>query len=177
MMNKKGITLVEIVISVALISVVMLFLFRLLTDMQYERDHASYAKSNQQVRASIMEHIQNDFQNLGLQSVTLSEDKKSILFAFQNSVSKTLNLTDHSLTYADEETWEMKKDNDDTKIDIGNVEVKKYFPDPSCNDLSSTGNCSTYASYHIIIPVVTGLNTNVIDDIELFYIGLASKMS
>ena len=47
----------------------------------------------------------------------------------------------------------------------------------SCNDLSSTGNCSTYASYRVIIPIVTGLNTNVIDDIEFFYIGLASKMS
>ena len=176
-MNKRGVTLVEIVISVALISVVMLFLFRLLTDMQYERDHASYAKSNQQVRASVIEHIQEDFQNLGLKSVTRSNDKKSIVFTFQNNVTKTLTLTEHSLKYADEEAWELQKDNDDTKIDIANIEITKFFPAASCNDLSSAGNCSTYASYRVIIPIVTGLNTNVIDDIEFFYIGLASKMS
>ena len=177
MMNKKGITLVEIVISVGLISVVMLFLFRLLTDMQYESDHASYAKSNQQVRASVIGHVQDDFQNLGLRSVSISADKKSILFTFQNSASKALTITDHSLKYADEETWEIQKDNADTKIDIANIRMEKYFPDSSCNDLTSTGNCSTYASYRIIIPIVTGLNANAIDDIEFFYIGQASKMS
>ena len=176
-MNKKGVTLVEIIISVALISVVMLFLFRLLTDMQYERDHASYAKSNQQVRASIMEHIEDDFRVLGLKSITISSDKKNITFTFQNNASKTLTITDHSLKYADEEAWELQKDNEDTKIDIANIRMEKNFPDASCNDLSSTGNCSTYASYRVIIPVVTGLNTNVIDDIEYFYIGDASKMS
>ncbi len=176
-MNKKGITLVEIVISIGLISIVMLFLFRLLTDMQYERDHASYAKSNQQVRASVIRHVQEDFQNLGLKSATLSEDKKSIFFTYQNGTSKTLTITDHSLKYADEEAWEIEKDNDDTKIDIASITINGYFPDSSCNDLSSEGNCSTYASYHIIIPIVTGLNSNVIDDIEFFYIGLATKMS
>ena len=176
-MNKKGITLVEIVISVALISVVMLFLFRLLTDMQYERDHASYAKSNQQVRASIIEHIQNDFRILGLKNVTISPDNRSINFTFENNVTKTLTITEYSLKYADEETWELKKDNEDTKIEIAKIKMERNFPDDSCNDLSSTGNCSTYASYRVIIPIVTGLYTNVIDDIEFFYIGLASKMN
>ena len=177
MMNKKGVTLVEIVVSVGLISIVMLFLFRLLTVMQYERDHASYAKSNQQVRASVMEHVEEDFQTLGLRSVTISDDKKSIDFTFQNGAIKRLTLNEHTLQYADEEAWEIKKDNDDTKIDIANVRMEKYYPDATCNDLSSSGNCSSYASYRVIIPIVTGLNTNVIDDIEFFYIGLSSKMS
>ena len=63
-MNKRGITLVEVVVSIGLISVVMLFLFNLLIDMQFEEDHASFSKKNQVARASIIKLIQNDFMNL-----------------------------------------------------------------------------------------------------------------
>ena len=38
-MKKRGFTIIEIIISVALISVVMLFLFQLLTDVEFEATH------------------------------------------------------------------------------------------------------------------------------------------
>ena len=55
---KKGFTIIEIIISVALISVVMLFLFQLLTDVEFEATHPTYARENQVVRASVMRSVQ-----------------------------------------------------------------------------------------------------------------------
>ena len=43
---KKGFSLVEIIISVGLIAVVMLFLFQILTDLQYEESTSNYATNN-----------------------------------------------------------------------------------------------------------------------------------
>ena len=58
MLNKKGMTLLEIVISIALISVVMLFLFSLLNDIQYESKHSSYAKDFLVSRATIIKDVE-----------------------------------------------------------------------------------------------------------------------
>ena len=59
MLNKKGMTLLEIVISIALISVVMLFLFSLLNDIQYESKHSSYAKDFLVSRATIIKDVED----------------------------------------------------------------------------------------------------------------------
>ena len=68
-MNQKGFTLLEVIVSVGLISIVMLLLFQLLLDMQYESNHASYAKANQVNRATIIETVQNDLMNHTLTNV------------------------------------------------------------------------------------------------------------
>ena len=46
--NNKGITLVELIVSIALISIVIMFLFRLLVDVRYNENNMDFNRKNQQ---------------------------------------------------------------------------------------------------------------------------------
>src|SRR5574344_280648 len=123
-MNRKGFTLTELVISVALIAVVMMFLFQLLTDLEYSQNHASYAKENQINRAKIIETIQKDWMTNQLTDIIQSNDATNslatITFKFSSSSTNLLiNYNTNKITYK-EESWELQKDNDTTKIDAAN---------------------------------------------------------
>lgn len=145
-MNKKGITLVEIIISIGLISLVMLFLFNLLIDMQYEEDHASFAKENQLNRASIIKNVQEDFAELELNRITLQlhSDNTEIIFNFNKSDSvKYLIVYSDRISY-DGETWYIEAKNDTTVYDFQNITYQET-PDTTTYrlniDTNGDGDC------------------------------------
>ena len=140
-MNKRGITLVEVIISVGLISVVMLFLFRLLLDMQFEDAHTSYAKENQVNRAMIIKTVQEDFLNKHLQNI--QNNSGVITFTFQEQ-TKTLKVTNTQIDYNGEEVWNLESKNNDTTFDIAHISVTKK--DATCTprlnvDTNGDGTC------------------------------------
>ena len=47
MLNKKGTSLIEVIISIALISIVLVFMIRLLIDLNNEENNNEYAVNNQ----------------------------------------------------------------------------------------------------------------------------------
>lgn len=175
-MNKRGITLVEVVVSIGLISVVMLFLFNLLIDMQFEEDHASFSKKNQVARASIIKLIQNDFMNLNLTDAiqNKSQGRVEITLTYA-TLSKQIVVTQKNINYNNEEVWDIADEN--ATFDLANISIKKINPSETCSkvDNPNTGKeenvCSKYQTIKIMIPVVTGEKENIIDDIELFYLG------
>ena len=200
MLNKKGITLIEIIVSIGLISIVMIYLFNLLVDMQYEEDHSSYAKDNVVNRATIIRIVQDDFMKYGLQAVN-QYTSDSISFTFNDGSIRTMNITANSISY-NGETWLLDSNNNEEIYDVDHIEIASspsntcsYIMnvdtdgDGRCNyncdvngnnildaDEMSTKNdsyrsCSDYIFFHITIPVVTGGSDNVIDDLEFFYIG------
>ena len=59
-MNNKGSTLLELIISIALISVILVFMVRLLVDLNDSETNNKYAKKNQVIRAEILRTIEND---------------------------------------------------------------------------------------------------------------------
>lgn len=59
-LNKKGITLVEIIISIALISIVLVFLFSLLVDVKDMNDEASINSDYLINKALILKNIEED---------------------------------------------------------------------------------------------------------------------
>lgn len=121
-MNKRGITLVEVVISVGLISVVMLFLFNLLLDMQYENSHASYLKENQINRANIIKSVEKDLMNNHLETVNVyvGSSSSTVVFDFE-TFSTTLIVMEDRITYKDE-TWLLETNgNDEAYYDFKNI--------------------------------------------------------
>jgi len=201
-MNQKGITLVEVIISVGLISVVMLFLFNVLQDMQFEDAHASYAKDNQLNRAIILKNVQDDFADYKLNNVQIQNiaDGREIIFGFAEIASKALTVHENSISY-DGETWNMEARNEDTKYDFANIRIETspdnlctytlnidINGDGTCNYNCDTNNngkldedefstrnesyrvCNSYRYFKIIVPVVTGDDENIIDDLEFFYL-------
>ena len=59
-MNKKGFTMTELIVSIAIIAVVMIFLVNLLVDIRYDKKNELYDTKNQINRAEIIKTIQND---------------------------------------------------------------------------------------------------------------------
>lgn len=59
-LNKKGISLMELLVSIILISIVLVFLFQILTDLKDETSNNDYAYSNQVNRMEIIKTIEDD---------------------------------------------------------------------------------------------------------------------
>ena len=146
-MNKKGFTLIEVIVSIGLISIVMLLLFQLLLDIQYESNHTSYAKENQVNRATVIETVQKDLMNNTLASIptiTTNGDRKEITLTFQD-FAKTIRVAEDRITY-DSETWLLEHDMDHTYFDLNNITIDSSTTTDHCSyilnvDIDGDGGC------------------------------------
>ncbi len=69
MKNNKGVTLVEIIVSVVLISIVVIFIFNLMITVKNLNDTSNTSSTNIINKGIIIKKIEADFQNLGLVAV------------------------------------------------------------------------------------------------------------
>lgn len=149
-LNRKGMTLVELIISVALLSVVLGFLFKILLDVKYESDDAGFAIANQANRAEIIKEIQNDLIDYGgVQNIAVLEKKVFLIF-LDNSVANDIRISNDNktITYKTK-SWTIKDDN----YEFGTI------------SLENINSC--YAK--LTIPILNYYDDDVlIDDIEIF---------
>ena len=196
MLNKKGMTLLEIVISIALISVVMLFLFSLLNDIQYESKHTSYAKDFLVSRATIIKDVQEDILNnniTNVMQVSAGEGKVNLNFFRDDTSLMSIEVESKKITYknaaGEKESFSLSEDNDDEVFDFNHIKVSNYEGNKIYKPIDTDGdgvcnvNCgdnstknddyaieSDFKYYHVIIPVLTGASDNAIDDLEFFFL-------
>jgi len=120
-LNNKGMTLVELIISVALLSVVLGFLFKVLLDVKYESDDAGFAIASQVNRAEIIKEIQNDLIDAnGINNFYIDNDKHKLSLHFDDGV-KYLDITDNKTLTYDNKKWTIKDENyqfGDMSIDV-----------------------------------------------------------
>ncbi len=197
MLNKKGMTLLEIVISIALISIVMLFLFSLLNDIQYESKHTSYAKDFLVSRATIIKDVEEDILNnniTNVMQVNVDANKTTLnFFVGSNPSNMNLEVERKKITYknaaGEKESFSLSKDNDEEVFDFANIKINSYAGSKIYKPVDTDGdgvcnfNCDDnnpknddyavepdFKYYHIIIPVLTGASDNAIDDLEFFFL-------
>ncbi len=102
MFNKKGTTLMEVIISIALISIVLAFMIKLLVDLNNTESNNSYAKSNQINRTEITRLIMDDIKDKEITRVTdigSLEDKLVINFEFSDRSSSTIECNTNEIVY------------------------------------------------------------------------------
>ena len=171
-MNKKGTTLAELIISIALISVVLLFMIKLLIDLNDAEANNTYAKDNQINRAEILRMIGNDLNNKNIASINDSgsnETKLVINIEFTDRTSSKIEAEEKKIKYTDSDgknrTW---------NIEGGTIYTKKanvYY----MKDNNDSGK--NYYSLSIDIEIHTAneknklCNNNTLDDIIINYIG------
>ncbi len=170
-MKNRGITLIELIISMALISIIIIFLFQLLVDAKYSDNKIDYARDDQQNRALIIKRVQDDFLDYGglvaLREPTIPpSDRLEIYLGFKNGSGKLL-IKDDSLSYTNAkgktETWKLK-----TKNAKYNINCVNFYLDGFSSDSVSPDFYSVLFS----IPVeVKDDSQNKIDDLEFFYLG------
>ena len=90
-LNNKGMSLIEILVSITLISTILVFLVQLLNSLESETAKNNFAYDNQLNRAEIIKTIEDDLDSNNLIGVSNnSHDNINISFAFLDNLSATL---------------------------------------------------------------------------------------
>jgi competence protein ComGC len=170
-LNNKGISLVELVISMLLISIVMVFMYRLLININNLIYNPNYAVNNQQNRLEIIKSVQTDLMQHELANIT--NNNTYIKFTFSDGKTSTLTIKDYKTItynsdYDSQKSWTMKNATINTQIYL-------------CKSPLSTDNSINNYSINIIVynsnnennslKNTQGNTNNKLDDIEIVYQG------
>lgn len=171
-LGNKGSSLLELVISIALISIIMVFMINLLLDLNDRETNNNYAKDNQLNRSEIIRMIENDITS---KKITNIDDTKSsidtlkIEFSFKDNTKSYITATEDNFEYINSKNekrrWTMKSG----KIYVPRVKVY-YRPDNKINE-------DKIYTLLIDIEIHTSNdnnkynNNNTLDDILISYIG------
>lgn len=103
-MNKKGITIIELLASLTLVSIVVLLLINVIFSLKNINSSDKYASDNEITRSLLIKNIENDFLELKLTGLDINrnEDKTIIKFYFEEN-EKELIIKKNSITYNNEE--------------------------------------------------------------------------
>lgn len=158
-MDRKGVTILELLISILLISVVILLLLKVMFSLDAINNDKTYASSDEISRTEIIKRIESDFVELKLNGIAIDGNK--IIFYYED-ISKTLTMNSDKLIY-DTETFTLNSEN------------ALYS---SCASYTYRLLENDYYLININIPVlIDGNNTTTNDDITLTYIGLLNQNS
>lgn len=180
-LNKKGNTLIELIISIALMSIVLVFLMHLLIDLNNTNTNNKFAKNNQINRTEIIKFIEQD---LNKNTLTKIEDNSTsdtliIKFLFKDNKESTITATNNTFTYENSENnkrlWTMK----DATINTKKANV--LYREGSYEDNGITNNVIYTLQIDIEIYTINDLNkeknNNLVDDILLSYYGKTSDFT
>ena len=180
-LNKKGNTLIELIISIALMSIVLVFLMHLLIDLNNTNTNNKFAKNNQINRTEIIKFIEQD---LNKNTLTKIEDNSTsntliIKFLFKDNKESTITATNNTFTYENSENykrlWTMK----DATINTKKATV--LYREGSYEDNGITNKAIYTLQIDIEIYTTNDLNkeknNNLVDDILLSYYGKTSDFT
>ena len=162
-LNNKGISIIELIISISLISVVMLFLYNLLSNVTFEKDDDYFASLNQANRIEIISNIEDTLMCYSINSYEIKGDNEL------------------ELKYADNESFIVKIDRANNKVSFtqGTTTIGKWtiknasIGEISCNDVGDGIVTTKYTQ--CTIPIYTTNindienNNNTIDDITFTF--------
>lgn len=158
-MDRKGVTILELLISILLISVVILLLLKVMFSLDAINNDKTYASSDEISRTEIIKRIESDFLELKLNGIAIDGNK--IIFYYEDT-SKILTINGDKLVY-DNESYPLNSEN------------ALYS---SCTDYTYQLLENDYYLININIPVlIDGIDTTTNDDITLTYIGLLNQNS
>lgn len=156
MLTKKGMSLIEIIISIALISVVVIFMYKLLLDVNNEMTNNTFAISNQQNRLEIIKTIENDLIKANITS--LNKNNNTITLTDNASKTYTISYDDPSLSYNNGIPYKWT-------INNASIEINKVSICYNNNILKINIMVTTLNDYN------SNDNNNKLDDIEIVYVG------
>ena len=152
-MNKKGFTMTELIVSIAIIAVVMIFLVNLLVDIRYDKKNELYDTKNQINRAEIIKTIQNDLDGKIIKDITDTEIDSTDTGSDSNNLVVNIITDDNSnhiikadsnhiyYTSNNKKTkWSLEKNNDETYIKTSDVELKVIKCSETDNSKLTTDN-------------------------------------
>lgn len=191
-LNNKGVTIIELLVSVALLSVVLMFLYNLLSSVTFEKDNDFIANSNQANRIDIINTIESDL--ILDNNIEIDKNKDNILIlkgTMKGTTTYKIVITENTLAYyvndSIQNTWNIKgatlgnincnktKGGTNTSNDVTECSDNPIKNRSSCHKLTSSQMDSIKIT-ECTIPVYTKNvnntkdNNNTLDDIIFSFI-------
>ncbi|MGN1379839.1 MAG: prepilin-type N-terminal cleavage/methylation domain-containing protein [Bacilli bacterium] len=161
-LNNKGISIIELIISISLISVVMLFLYNLLSNVTFEKDDDYFASLNQANRIEIITKIEDTLMCYSIDNYMINGDNELELTSGSVVFKITIDRDNNKISFTQGTTpigkWTIKN------ATAGNI---------SCTDVGDGLTTTKYTQ--CIIPIYTTNindnkdNNNTIDDITFSF--------
>ena len=158
--------MVEIMIAVALISLVMVFVFNLLVDLRQEETLSNYKSQDQLNRSIITKYIQDDFLTKGIKKLAKCSAADSSGFiacidiTFKDNTSKRIKINQNYFYYGvknDMERWKLSAAKYSNSFAYCYKEVGEYYYIQFLFPVDMTDNV---------------LESRMIFDIELLHMGI-----
>ena len=189
-LDSKGLTLVELLISIVLVGIVIVFLFQILMDLKDEADNKDFAFDNQINRIEAVYAVQRDLNNYVLIGVEDKSEGDNIIIHFyfrKDSLTKTSTLS------IENSSKEIKVNNSDDDKYYLNSSILKYrsvdennykwnMKDAYIDKCGSFSYQKDSSNYYFLLKLFvynsvlneknSPSNNNVIDDIEISNAGL-----
>ena len=177
MLNKKGTTLAEVIISIALISVVLVFMIRLLINLNNMQTNTTYATGNQVNRAEILRMIGNDLNNKDIASITDNSDANNlnITFGFTDGTRASISTTSEIFTYTSSDNTLRRWIIEDGSIYVNRAKV--YYSADSKAENNKIYTLIIDIEVHTINEENDVENNNRLDDIIISYMGSVEDFS
>ena len=155
-MNNKGVTLVEILVSVALIALVMVFLFNILASLKTEDSLNSDRNNDSLNRATITRLIQNDLTQNKLTTVkSCTSPSGSVCLELNGN---KLIVAQNYIVYKNEK-WNLGS----IKLDTTNYKL--------CKKEEKKDNEHVYSLFTLTFPYTNNDNSKRNYDFEISYVG------
>lgn len=185
-MNRKGMTLIELLITVVFIGMILVFMFSLLNDLRDETDNNSFAYNNQVNKVDAIHEIEKDLNTYTLLGIkSKSPNKIDVdLYYLKGTDRKTANINvstkgtsnvKYYINYKNVDgekfSWEMKGAEIDT---CGKFTIYKEVSENELNSFYFKFNIPVYnMKYH---ELNNKSNNNLIDDLEVTYSGYTDDL-
>lgn len=157
MMNKRGITIIELLASIFLIAIVSLLLFRVCFNLLEINNDNSYASKDEISRTTIIKNIESDFLENKFIGLNIQKGEKQTKIEVEYDTGKeNIIISKDKLTYKDTYILETKGASYDLDPIINYVDLDNYY-------------------YLITIKIkvlMNNKNDTEKDDIDITYIGL-----
>ena len=164
-LDNKGISIIELIISISLISVVMLFLYNLLSNVTFEKDDDYFASLNQANRIEIISTIEDNLMCYSVDNYEIKGDNELELTSGSDTFNIKIDRANNKVSFNKDATtigkWTIK-----------NAIIGK-LTESSCNDVGDGIETTKYTQCTIPIYTTnindTENNNNTIDDITFTF--------
>lgn len=158
-LNNKGVTIVELLVSLALLSVVLMFLYNLLSNVTFEKNTDFIANANQANRIDIINTIEHDLLNDNDISIDESQTKVTRL-VLKGTKNYVISITENTLAYYVnndiQNTWKIKGGK------LGEINCENTLGGTTTSDNVTECKSDSYNT-----PIVCTDNLNALDSIKI----------
>jgi len=178
-LNNKGMTIVEILVSFAIVIVIVASMYASISNLRNRQVIASYKEEATRYKDLLTRDVENDIITKGLVSATKISDT-SVILKFKSGDEKTfsVNMNSSSVTNDLENATVCDVVDEDSYVDSITYDGVSYsLPNAGSDKLNINGKCSRIYSMRITDSIISVDSDMLSINVKIFHPDLGDKYS